>query len=111
MRSASGRGYWAMKAWPPPLNWASQAPGMALTSASALDAGITMSSVPVATSVGALNSRSRSPAPLWCHASIAAACRSTTDDVGGELGARGGHHVAELAVDGLGKIAGKQQEE
>src|SRR5207249_4487025 len=35
-----------MKAWPPPLNWASQAPGMALTSASALEAGITMSSVP-----------------------------------------------------------------
>src|SRR6267154_1479959 len=35
-----------MKAWPPPLNWASQAPEMALTSANALGAGIPMSRYP-----------------------------------------------------------------
>src|SRR6266480_2121617 len=98
-----------MKAWPPPLNWASQAPGMALTSANALGAGITMSSLPVATRVGTRNSRSRSQAPSRCHASIAAVCRS--HQVGRELCTRGGHNVAEFAVDGLGEIAGKQQGE
>src|SRR4030095_4934535 len=51
MRSASCRGYCPIKAWPP-LNCASQAPGIALASVSAFEEGITMSSVPAATNAG-----------------------------------------------------------
>src|SRR5205807_9820563 len=64
MRSASGREYCAMKAWPPRGNWASHAPGMVSTSFNAFEGGITMSSLPVAISTGRVISDSRFPTPL-----------------------------------------------
>ena len=98
-----------MKAWPPPWNWASQAPGMALTMIKALEAGMTMSSAPVATSAGARSLRSRVGAAI----AVPRVHRDglPMNEVGRQPRARGCHDVAELEVDGLSEIAGKQQEE
>src|SRR6266699_2042502 len=98
-----------MKAWPPPLNWASQAPGMALTSANALGAG----NYYVFATRGDEGGHAQLTEPIAGAIAVPCVRRRSLPihQVGRELRTRGGHNVAEFAVDGLGEIAGKQQGE
>lgn len=82
IRSATACGYCAMNPWPERGNCASQEPGIAFTSFSALDGGITTSSVPLAMSTGRRICRNRFAMLLRCHASMAAAwrCKSSGDN-------------------------------
>ena len=103
MRSARGRGYWAMKAWPPP-NWASQAPGIALTSFSAFEGGMTMSAAPVATNMGRRTLQAVSDAIAMPRVHRGGL---PLNEFRRQLRTRGRHNVAEFAINGFGDSPGK----